>query len=114
MNNTEKIVTKIPLDNLWNDNEEIYASREKYLTEEGIKEIFKKSPVEFVIANVGDKLKWISYEKSFAFFKSKLKNRIANDINNIHLEDYEGNYVYVASEWSGEIEAPIILLEKMH
>jgi hypothetical protein len=114
MDNDKKIVTQIPMTNLWKDNENIFAKREKYLTAEDIQEKLKKYPVEFVVANVGEKLKWISYDKSFDFWKAELKPHLAGNINNINLNSFLDNYAYVASEWSGKNEAPIILFEKYH
>lgn len=114
MYNNKKIVTQIPLTNLWTDNEDIYAERKNYLSVEKIQEILKKYPVEFVVADVGQKLEWISYDKSFDFWKTELKPHLANDINKIDIDSYPDNYAYVASEWTSEIQKPIILLEKYH
>lgn len=114
MENEKKIVTQIPLTNLWTDAENVIAKREKYLTASDIQEFLKKYPVEFVVADVGQKLNWISYDKSFDFWKKELKPHLANNINKIDLACFPGNYAYVASEWTGEIQTPIILLEKYH
>ena len=114
MDNNKKIVTQFPLTNLWTDNEDIYAEREKHLTADNIQETLKNYPVEFVVADVGQKLKWISYDKSLDFWKSEVKQHLANDITNIKLDNFPGNYAYIASEWIGEIQTPIILLEKHH
>lgn len=114
MEKSKKIVMLIPLTKLWTDQEDIAAERGKYLTAENIKEILKKNPVEFVIADVGLKLNWISFDKSFDFWKSEVKQHLANDPNFINLDSFPENYAYVASEWVGEIQIPIILLEKYH
>jgi hypothetical protein len=114
MDNNKKIVTQFPMTNLWTDNRNLFAKREKYLTANDIQEILKKFPVEFVVANIGENLKWISCDKSFDFWKTELKLHLAVDANHINLDNYLDNYAYVASEWTGEIEIPIILLEKYH
>ena len=114
MENEKKIVTQIPLINLWTDTENIFAKRERYLTAGDIQEILKKYLVEFVVAKVGEKLKWISYDKSIDFWKTELKSHLAEDISNINLDNFIDNYAYIASEWKREIEVPIILLEKYH
>lgn len=114
MKNDKKIVTQIPMTNLWTDTENIFAKREKYLTSDDIQQTLKKYLVEFVVANVGEKLKWISYDKSFDFWNTELKPHLANDINNINFDSFLDNYAYVASEWIGEIQKPVILLEKYH
>ncbi len=114
MDNDKKIVTQIPMTNLWTDNENVFVKRERYLTADDIQKTLKKYPVEFVVANLGEKLKWISYDKSFDFWKSEIKPHLADDINNIKLDSFTDNYAYIASVWTGEIETPIILLEKYH
>jgi hypothetical protein len=114
VDNNKKIVTQLPLINLWKDKENIFAHREKYLSADDVKEAIKMYPVEFVVANVGEKLKWISYDKSFDFWKTELKPHLANIINKIDLDSFPDNYVYVASEWTREMQTPIILLEKYH
>ena len=114
MENEKKIVTQIPLTSIWTDAENVIAKREKYLTASDIQEFLKKYSVEFVVADVGQKLKWISYDKSFDFWKTEIKPYLANNINKIDLACFPDNYAYVASEWTGEIQTPIILLEKYH
>ncbi|MBK7988429.1 MAG: hypothetical protein IPK11_16410 [Ignavibacteria bacterium] len=114
MDNSKKIVTQIPINNLWRDNQSIFAKRNRYLTADDIKRILRKYPLEFVVACIGEKLKWISYDKSFDFWKTEIKPHLVDDINNINLDSYLDNYAYVASEWMREIETQIILLEKYH
>ena len=114
MENNRKIVTQMPMTFIWTDSENIIAKREKYLTADDIQEVLKNYPVEFVIANIGEKLKWISADQSFDFWKTEVKPHLADDINNIDLDDFMDNYAYVASEWSGGLGISIILLEKYH
>lgn len=83
------------------------------LTTDDIQKTLKKYPVEFVVANIGEKLKWISYDKSFDFWKPQIIPHLANDIANFNLYNFLENYAHIASEWIGEFETPIILLEKI-
>lgn len=114
MTNDKKIVVQLPLTNLWADNEDIFAQRGIYLTKANIREILRKYKVIFVIANVGDKLKWLSYSESFDFWKTELEPHVANDVDRIEIDNFSGNYCYVASEWETGAETRIILLEKYH
>jgi hypothetical protein len=114
MDSDKKIVTHIPITNLWTDDGNISVKRERYLTEDDIQNSLKKYPVAFVVANIGEKLEWISGDKSFDFWKSEIKPHLADNITHINLDNYLENYAYVASEWTGEFETPIILLEKYH
>jgi hypothetical protein len=54
---TNQIVTQLPLQTLWTDNKNLDAKREKYLTKQSIKEILNRTPVEFVVADIGNNLK---------------------------------------------------------
>lgn len=114
MQNTERIVTQTPLTNLWTDKEDVGAVRGRYLTRKDVKDIVKQYPVEFVIADVGLKLKWIAIDKCYDFWKSEVEKHLVDSPEKFHLEDFPNEYAYIASEWVGEIQAPIILLEKYH
>ena len=78
-----------------------------------LKELLRKGPVQFVIANVGDKLSWVPIEKCFDFYKSA-KDHIIKDPNFILLNTFEGEYAYLASRWELENHSPIVLLEMFH
>lgn len=71
MENDKKIVTQIPLSSLWTDIENINATRQKQLTAKEIQEILKTKPVEFVVANIGEKLLWITEDNTFEFWKTE-------------------------------------------
>ncbi len=114
MDYSSKIVTEIPIKNLWNDSEEIYAKKTKTLNQKEIQEILKKYPVEFVVANIGEKLKWIEVYNCYEFWKTEPQNKIIDNPDKIELEEFKNHYGYLASEWIGEIQTPIILLEKYH
>ena len=45
----ERIVTTIPLESIWTDEEQIEASRERYLTPTELTELLKLQPVEFMV-----------------------------------------------------------------
>src|SRR4029450_11137202 len=61
----ERIVTTIPLESIWTDEEQIEASRERYLTPTEITEMLKSHPVEFIVAEVGAPLKRIPVDKCY-------------------------------------------------
>lgn len=110
-----KIVAQIPLTHLWKDQEDLCVKRERNLTQNDIREILKQYPIEFVIADIGSKLKWISVEKCYEFWKSEVQGHLVDNQNkDIYLEGFSKEYAYFASEWTGEIQTPIILLEKHH
>ena len=108
------IVTSIPLDKLWGrDDEQLDILRKRNLNTPEIISILKDHPIEFVVASSGSPLDWIPIEKCFEFWKSEVKALLA-DKEEFILDSFPDEYAYVASEWSGQVENPIILLEKYH
>lgn len=108
-------VTRLPVERLVDDEGEIEASRERFLSKETLRDLLGRYPVEFVIADVGTPLKHIEVKRCYEFWKSEVEEHIVNDPDSgFRLEDYPGEYAYVASEWAGQIQTPIVLLEKHH
>ncbi|MCC6279651.1 MAG: hypothetical protein IT262_03560 [Saprospiraceae bacterium] len=106
-----RIVTTSPLTILWNDSSEIQATRKHYLTKEQIRQILKETPVEFVVADVGLRLKWVEASQCYSFWKSEAESHIA-DGDLINIDSFPDKFAYVASEWQANGGIPIILLEK--
>ena len=113
MNPSDRIVTRIPLDNIWTSENELKSNRVGYLTKDAIKELLKKGQVHFIVANCGDKLVWISPDQCFNFWKTEVQKHLAPD-DHINLDIFPDNYAYSASEWTVDHPTPIILLEKIH
>jgi len=109
-----RIVTTLPLTILWNDSSEIQATRKHYLTKEQIRQILKETPVEFVVADAGLRLKWVKASQCYSFWKSEVQSHIADFVDLIDVNTFPDNFVYVASEWQADDRIPIILLEKIH
>ena len=115
MNNADRIVTSIPLQNIWTEEEgELPAKRIVYLTNEDIVQLLKNSVVRFVVADVGNKLQWIDTNQCFDFWKQEAKPHTADSTDKIDLDGAIDNYAYIASRWAMQGEAPIITLEKFH
>ena len=110
----ERIVTRIPLKSIWTDEEELEASRERYLTTDDLAEMLRIHPVEFIVADVGTPLKRIPIDKCYEFWKSEVKGHLLNPDGKLDRSKLAGEYGYLASEWSGRIDVPIVLLEKIH
>lgn len=110
----ERIVTSIPLDFIWTDEEQLEASRERYLTPTDVAEMLKIHPVEFIVADPGTPLKRIPVEKCYEFWESEVKRHLVNPHGKVDRPRLNDEYGYLASEWSGSIQVPIVLLEKIH
>ena len=111
---SKKIVNNIPLDYLWADKEILDIKREKYLGQIDIQTLLKNGPVQFVIANLGDKLNWLSIQDCYTFYKANLRDHIINNADPIDLGSLKDNFGYLASLWTSMSDDPIILLEMFH
>jgi hypothetical protein len=114
MDNSNRIVTKIPLSEIWKCDQDIVSNRKHYLNEEEINKILKISKVDFILADVGLHLHWVGTELCFDIWNNEIKNHLANYNEHIILENFPDNYAYLASEWTSKSHIPIILLEKIH
>ena len=110
----ERIVTTIPLQSIWTDEAQLDASRERYLTAADVTEMLKVHPVEFIVADVGAPLKRIPVAKCYEFWKSEVKRHLLDPHGKLDRSKLPDEYGYLASEWSGRLEVPIVLLEKIH
>ena len=59
----ERIVTRIPLESIWTDEEQVEVSRERYLTVTDLTDMLRIHPVEFIVADVGAPLKRIPVDR---------------------------------------------------
>jgi hypothetical protein len=110
-----RIVNQIPLYRLWDQDGEIEAVRERWLTKQSLREMLSDYPVEFYVADVGHPLLRIDVAKCYDFWKAEVESNLVEDPERgFRLESFPGEFAYVASEWSGEIQTPIVLLEKYH
>jgi hypothetical protein len=78
-------------------------------------DLLRRCAVEFYVADVGHPLLRIDVTKCFDFWQNEVKAHLVDDPEcGFSLENFPGEYAYLASEWSGQIQTPIILLEKHH
>jgi hypothetical protein len=108
----DRVVMRTPLIELWTSKKILPHKRKGILSKEDIRAIIKVGPVEFVFANIGDKLVWIDKGNCFHVWKTEIEKHLFRQ--NSALEEYPGEYCYLASEWKDGHDLPIILLEKMH
>ena len=110
----KRIVTQLPLTTLWTDEEELNVVKEKYLDKAEIRELLKQALVEFVIADVGSELKWITADNCYKFWKAEVQDRVIDNPRKFYPAYFADNYAYIASLWAGINKQSIILLEKSH
>ena len=110
----ERVVTSMPVEQLWTDSGDLAAVRGGSLDGDAIRELLRRGPVRFVVANVGHPLEWIPAADRFAFWKNDAAVHLS-DAERINVEDFPDRVAYVASEWlvAGE-DVPIVLFEAHH
>jgi hypothetical protein len=110
-----RIVTKLPLEHLWQGSTLEIGRRLCALTAGEITSILRVGPVQFVVADVGHKLRWIAPAECYEFWKSEVKPNLAIADSRMSLDSFPQAYCYMASAWeiSGTSEQ-VILLERHH
>lgn len=108
-----RVVTQLPLRELWRDDGFSITTWGKSLTFDDVRQFLASGTVQFVVADVGVAPRWIPLSECFDFWKNEAKARLASDTKAV-LNEFSGGYCYFASQWAGETTAPIVLLEKSH
>jgi hypothetical protein len=114
MPRSKRIVSQLPLTTLWTDEEDLNVVREKYLDKEAIRELLKQTLVQFVVADGGSQLRWITPDKCYEFWKTEVQQHVTDNPHKFYLDNFPDNYAYIASQWTSKNKQPIILLEKSH
>ena len=114
MDSDQRIVTCTPLTELWNSKGLMDARRAESVGETEIAQLLRDGS-SFVVAVVGQPLRWVSEGDRFAFWKAEVRCRlVARDADGFDLDEYPGNYCYVAAMWKCTSSASVIVLEKHH
>jgi hypothetical protein len=108
-----RIVTQLPLRELWRDDGFRTTARGRSLTDGDIRALLTSGPIQFVIADVGATLRWIPASESLRFWKDEAKPHLASQAQ-AHLAEFPDGYCYFASQWEAELGTPIVVLEKHH
>jgi hypothetical protein len=110
----QRIVSQTPLHELWNDRGVMSGKELRELNATEVAELLRVGKVRFVVANVGSSLKWVPVDECYSFWKSEVKNHLADPAVNNYLEDFPDEYCYFASEWESKEGEPIVLLVMLH
>jgi len=108
-----RVVTQLPLRELWRGDGFSTTARGKSLTSDDVREFLASGPVQFVVADVGVAPQWVQTSECFNFWKQEAKPHLASGAK-ASLDQFPGGYCYFASQWEGKTTAPIVLLEKHH
>ena len=109
----QRIVTKTPLTELWDEKGSVPCERIRHIDQNLIAELLRAGPVQFIVANSGAKLKWIPMRERFEFWKT-VRPHIADPSKPIYLNQFPNETAYTASQWRGSAGECLILLEAHH
>lgn len=109
----QRIVVRTPIIELWNDQGSVAAERIRSLSENDLRELVRTTSLQFVVANVGNKLRWVPKDERFDFWKS-IQSQIAEPSKPIYLAQFLNETAYSASEWRTTTGERLIVLETHH
>ena len=109
-------VIRIPLSEVWDEQGKVVAiEREAHVSEDDIRDLLRAGPVQFVVANVGDRLEWVPDSQTYTFWKAEVRPHLADpSVQSYALEDFPEDYFYLATRWRRKESKPLILLEIHH
>jgi hypothetical protein len=110
----KKLITKLPLEELW--DEERILDAERVSTGMNASEVAEivRTGATFVVADLGQRPRWINPEHRFEFWKTEVKPRLAEPDKPVFLDRFPGEYCYFAFKWLLAEGSPLIVLEKHH
>ena len=110
-----KVVTPLPLEELWDSTGPLAASRRKALTKGELTRLLQAGLVQFVVAHTGSPLRWIPLENCCSFWKANALPHLAEPGAHAVLGRFPNGYCYFASEWElGGHDSTVVVLEKSH
>jgi hypothetical protein len=114
MDASERVITELPLLELWDRHGPVAAERRRNLTAADMRDLLKRGAVRFVVADVGAKPVWIPESRCFEFWKNDVQTHFADIQERPNLDEFAGAFFYFASEWAMSNGPPIVVLERQH
>jgi hypothetical protein len=117
MNPDQRVVTQIPLAELWTERGRLPAARVRPLDRAELVALLHGGAVQFIVADPGHPLRWIPQVECYVFWKAEVRAHLVSDPGRpFDIYHFPEGYAYVASEWAAEDPAsrPIVLLERHH
>lgn len=108
---------QIPLSRLWDEDGDLSITRGRDLGRRELVELLRNGPVQFVVAEIGERPFWINLDVAFRFWKDEVKPRLiepSDAAKGFCLENYPEEFCYVATEWDPLDRFPVVLLEMHH
>ena len=114
MDVAHRVITQLPLQELWRDDHILPASRGESLAGDDIRALLRSAPIHFVVAALGSAPEWILARECYDFWKSEVQPHLAAPDSRVYLDQFPDGYAYLATRWGEEASTPIIVLEKQH
>ena len=110
-----RVITHLPLTELWRGDGFRTSLRMQELAAEQIIAFLRTGQVHFAIADVGLAPQWVPLHDCYTFWKHEVQPHLAAPDSQLVLERFPQGYCYTASTWrNSETSVPIIVLEKHH
>jgi len=116
MQSNERIVARLPITELWDDQGPLKLLRKRAVGRDDLGNLLRRGPVRFVVADCGQPLEWVSVHDCYRFWKDEVKPHLVergSADGGFRLDVFPGAYCYVGAEWEGGPE-PVVLLERHH
>jgi len=112
----QRIVLRLPLDELWDERGSVLDTRcMGAIGRQAIADLLRHGPVHFVIADVGQPPVWVASEKCFEFWRREVKVHLIDpESDGFYLDAFPEQYAYMARRWQVAHNMPVIVLEKHH
>ena len=114
MDATLRVITRLPLEELWRDDGFSSKARGACLSADDVRGLLRAGPVHFVVAEVGKSPQWIPARESYRYWKTELQPHLVPPDACIYLEQFPGEYAYSATRWGEDAGVPVVVLEKAH
>lgn len=111
MDPASRVVTALPLLELWTGRGPVEGHKVRDLEAADIRELLRVGSVRFVVAELDRPLRWLELQEGLTFWKQELRDHVCAG-QRFYLEDYEGRFCYVASEWELASYERIVVLER--
>jgi hypothetical protein len=113
----QRVVTRLPLTELWDAHGVLQIERRRAVGREQVTDLLRNGRVRFVLANCGEPLKWIPDDDGYRFWDEDVKYHLVEPDaleRGLRLEDWPGEFCFVGTEWGKDDRNKIVLLEMHH
>jgi len=109
-----KIVSKLPLDEIWSGSRLISTIKLRDVGSKEIVDLLRAGDVRFIVADLGLPFEFIPNNETYDFWKTELRPHLADPEEQLSLDSFPGDYCYFASEWKSYDDKVIVLFSKSH